>query len=294
MFKSKIKQLLSRFRFGLTGSEADLLQVIDTFQPYFSGDIKFQERYEHAYWLMVNEMNIGKGSSVESSGELFVINRLKNAFDKNAFNKNRLGHYIVFDVGANIGDYSNKFAEILGDKADIFAFEPSLETYQKLKQNVYQQSNIIPVNIGLGDVDGKHTLFLDKAESVLASLYKRQLDHLDIHMSKTEEISIMTLDGFCADNNIDHINFLKLDVEGHELKVFAGANGMLSTDKIDAIQFEFGGCNIDSRTYFQDFFYRLNDKYHIYRILKNGLYPIRNYNERYEIFSTTNFYAEHR
>lgn len=42
-------------------------------------------------------------------------------------------------------------------------------------------------------------------------------------------------------------------VEGHELDVLAGAEEALKS--VQLVQFEFGGCNIDTRTYFQDFFY---------------------------------------
>ena len=61
--------------------------------------------------------------------------------------------------------------------------------------------------------------------------------------------------------------------------------------KIDFIQFEFGGCNIDSRTYFQDFFYHLQDNYKIYRILEDNIYELQTYKETYEIFITVNYLA---
>jgi len=67
---------------------------------------------------------------------------------------------------------------------------------------------------------------------------------------------------------------------------------MLHSGSIDFIQFEFGGCNIDSRTYFQDFYYLLKDNYKIYRIVKDGIYPINQYREMYEAFITTNYLAE--
>jgi hypothetical protein len=103
-----------------------------------------------------------------------------------------------------------------------------------------------------------------------------------------------TLDEYCREKNISRIDFLKLDVEGHELKALAGAKEMLSAGKIDRIQFEFGGCDIDSRSFFQDFFYLLQNRYDIFRILKNGLRPIKKYEETEEIFLTTNFLAVKR
>jgi hypothetical protein len=69
---------------------------------------------------------------------------------------------------------------------------------------------------------------------------------------------------------------------------------MIDGGKIDFIQFEFGGTDIDSRTFFRDFYFLLNDKYRIYRIVKDGVYPIRDYGESYESFLPTNFLAERR
>ena len=111
-------------------------------------------------------------------------------------------------------------------------------------------------------------------------------------MSIQESISITTVDEFCRKNDIAHINFLKLDIEGHELYCLEGAVEMMKNRNIDFIQFEFGGCNIDSRTYFQDFWYLLKDQYNIYRIVRDGLVQIHQYNERLEIFKNINFLAE--
>lgn len=67
---------------------------------------------------------------------------------------------------------------------------------------------------------------------------------------------------------------------------------MIDSGNIDFIQFEFGGCNIDSRTYFQDFYYFLKDNYDIYRIVKNGLRKIDRYSETCEVFLNSNYIAE--
>jgi hypothetical protein len=64
--------------------------------------------------------------------------------------------------------------------------------------------------------------------------------------------------------------------------------------KIDMLSFEFGSCNLDSRTYFQDIFYFLKQYQmgDIFRITPSGyLSPIHEYQEVYERFWTTNFIA---
>jgi len=165
------------------------------------------------------------------------------------------------------------------------------KTFEKLFNNLSKHSNAELFNFGFGDKEESNVLYSNAEGSGLASIYKRRLDHFSISMNQKEKICLKTLDNFCKDARIEHINLLKLDVEGHELKVLNGAKNLISSNSIDFIQFEFGGCNIDSRTYFQDFFYLLNPCYKIYRILKDGLYPIETYKETYEIFITTNYMA---
>lgn len=232
-----------------------------------AGKKKYQRLFEDLYKFSLQGMNIGGGTAPETSGE-------KHAIDYISRQLKAADNLVIFDVGANVGDYTILLQNVLKDRAHIFCFEPSKKTHEKLLSNTKHLNNIKQYNFGFGNDDAVHTLFSNADESGLASLYKRKLDHFNLTMDKTEEIEIKTIDGFCMQNNIPHIHFLKLDVEGNEMKILEGAKNMIASGNIDYIQFEFGGCNIDSRTYFQDFYYALKDRYNIYRIVKDGLYKL--------------------
>lgn len=256
----------------------------------FSGKARYQRLFARLHRIALKGMNIGEGALLQNDGELCALQLIKKELVKN-----KRVPYIIFDVGANIGEYTEKISAIFNDVATkIFSFEPSGKTFEKLKSCIGNKQNVSLHNIALGEKNSTLTLYSDKEGSGLASLHKRRLDHFNLKLDKEEEIQVETLDGFCRKNNIMHIHLLKMDVEGHELSVLRGAENMMSSDSIDFIQFEFGGSNIDSRTYFQDFFYLLSPNYHLYRIVKDGIFPISRYDETLEIFMTTNFLAKRK
>ena len=175
----------------------------------------------------------------------------------------------------------------------IHCFVPSQYTFTLLYNSYYKADNVILNNVGLGKQRKQSMLHYNNEGSGLASLTKRRLEHFNIDFTKSEKVQIITLDEYCFSRNIHHIHLLKIDVEGHELDVLHGATVMFQNKAIDMVTFEFGGCNIDTRTYFQDFWYFFKDKNMlIYRILPhNRLYKILSYNEMYEQFTTTNYLA---
>ena len=243
-----------------------------------------QGLFEPLFTISIRGMNFGNGGDFNKSGELNVLKYINEKFQKEK-------SLIIFDVGSNVGDYSKHLSSIFKTKATIHSFEPSKFTYKLFLETTKNIQNIIPNNFGFSDTENSQLLYTNSDGSASASLYQRNLEDTGELMAKSEEIKLQTIDTYCKTNNIERIHFLKLDIEGHELQALYGAKQMISAKKIDFIQFEFGSCNIDSKTYFKDFYYLLKDDYIIYRILKNGLFEIPKYKENYEIFFTINYLA---
>lgn len=251
---------------------------------YMTSRQTFQPLWESLYMLSTAGMNIGGGYNLASSGELWVIDFLT----KKMSNREEV---IVFDVGAHNGTYARNVVDRIGSKLKLFCFEPSKPLFEDLKKKLGNVDNIQLLNFGFGNKEEFVTMYSNGEGSPLSSIYNRDLSHINILMNHTEEIRLRTLDDFCNDEGIEYINFLKIDVEGNELKVLNGSNNLIKNNSIHFIQFEFGEANIDSRTYFKDIFNLLIPNYKIYRVLNNGLFSIEKYKYIYEIFRVTNYLA---
>ncbi|MGB0916491.1 MAG: FkbM family methyltransferase [Flavobacteriales bacterium] len=232
-------------------------------------------------------MNYWGGANVRDSGELFLMNFLKDQLkDKTA--------PVMFDVGANLGQYLSYLSKYFPN-ADIHCFEPSKFTFEKLEQtrkNLPNQENIYLHFHGFGSVEESKTLFLSNYLAATASVYDGVVEGSKEESQISETISIKTIDGFCKENGILSIDFLKIDVEGHELQVLNGAKHMIEYGGIAHIQFEFTKCNIESKSFFKDFYDLLDEKYSLYRMLPSGMREVKKYENHLEVFAEANFYAK--
>ena len=247
------------------------------------GRRRYQRLFQTLHRVALRGMNVGGGSYVADSGERHVLRVIRRLTGGKALT--------ILDIGANVGDYTAMVAEEFPG-AEIHSFEPSPRVFAQLSTRCTSMARLN--NFGLSDSPRTLTLWSAPDRSGLGTLYERKLDHHDLHLDKSETVTVRTLDQYCQDQRIDAISLMKLDVEGHELAVLSGAARTLEREAVDFIQFEFGGCNIDSRTYFRDFFHLLNPRYRLYRVLSDGLWAVDHYDESLESFDTTNYLAVRR
>jgi FkbM family methyltransferase len=230
-------------------------------------------------------MGIGSGGGVQSSGERAIFGILKQMARP---------PYCIFDVGSNQGQFLQLILEHVDtEDFEVHCFEPGDESFKVLVESVEKDGRVKLNHLGLGSERGNALLHYDIAGTGLASLTKRKLTHFNIEFDQTEQVSIYTIDDYCAEREIKHIHLLKIDIEGHEFDALAGAKEMFAGNSIDIVTFEFGGCNIDTRTYFQDFWYFFEEcGFKLFRITPSGyLHPIESYKEIHEQFRTVNYVA---
>lgn len=218
------------------------------------------------------------------SGESYVINSVLKDYFLDVKST-------VFDVGANIGDYSKEIKKAF-PQSIIYAFEPNINTFKSLENNL-SNSDIKSFCIGLSSCTSKKNIYTyaSDSQSQHASVYKEVLS--DLHKAENIlkiEFETISLDEFCGKYGIEKIDFLKIDTEGHELDIILGAKKLISENRIGIIQFEFNEMNIISRVFLKDFYDAL-PSYDIYRVDSDRLIPLFNYNSSNEIFKFQNFLA---
>jgi len=139
----------------------------------------------------------------------------------------------VVDVGANVGLYSIISAQRIGSKGKVWSFEPSNESYKRLKKNVElnDYSSVIEVNnIGLGNrsneiINLRRDVGYGDAERYIMPDNKKPKDTLDnvSDVDSLESVNLSTLDLFLSEKGSLHVDFIKMDVEGYEYYVLQGS-----------------------------------------------------------------------
>ena len=139
----------------------------------------------------------------------------------------------VLDVGAHKAAYSYTLLQCIGASGKLYAFEPQSNLYQYI-QGLKQQfgwKNMTIEHLALSDQTGSVTLHIPTntvkgGSSPGATIVEGY--HADT--AKTETVAMDTLDSYCEKHQI-RPDFIKIDVEGNELKVFKGGVGVLQKYK---------------------------------------------------------------
>ena len=202
----------------------------------------------HLYMLGRGEVDNAIGTNGERYVQRCIMNRVGHS-----------GPTTVFDVGANLGKWSRSLIE--GTPIDerkslrLYAFEPTPSIHKIL----ISQLNDIKGDVQLKTVQ---LALSDEAGSSEFAVMSETGGTNSLSFDKTEgsralkvlEVGKLTLDSFCAEHQIDHIDLVKTDTEGHDIHVLRGARRMLEEEKIDAYQFEYNHRWVHARAFLKDVF----------------------------------------
>ena len=194
----------------------------------------------------------------------------------------------IFDVGSNIGEWS-RMARNYHPEAHIHQFELVPDTYRKMLSNLPIDDKMFPNSFGLSDKTEKIMYkYKPSYDALSTSVLDLRLDDSEIRTGL-----VYTGDDYIESRQIDQVDFLKIDTEGNEGKVFKGFEKSMKEGKIKIIQFEYSficvltkWMLIDSYKFLTPLGYKLGK-------LKNGSIEFHEYSLTDENFIGPDYIAVH-
>ena len=124
---------------------------------------------------------------------------------------------------------------------------------------------------GVGDENGTREFFVGAPGWAAASFFRRDETFFSDVEQRKITVPVFTIDDVMERERVEFADFVKFDIEGAELMALKGASKALAAGKIGAMSLEFGSGNINSRTFFRDFWDLLTGYgFEIYRVLPSG------------------------
>jgi len=171
------------------------------------------------------------------------------------------GNAVIFDVGANAGILTLQFAKLV-PSGRVYAFEPTFYAFSKLKRNMELNpqlaERIVAVQSFVSSTSSKELHIRAYASWKVAGRAKEEKHRVHQGIEKSaEKIPAVSLDDFCKLHEIERLDLIKIDTDGHEPEVLKGAKTTIERFA-PAVIFEVGAylmeeAGIDFSDYF-DFF----------------------------------------
>jgi FkbM family methyltransferase len=145
---------------------------------------------------------------------------------------------LIFDIGAYDGRSASKYLKEF-PKGEIYSFEPTKKSFEKLKKSFGTNTNVKIFNTAFSDFKGETEFYVNNSglTNSLLKLSNTKINNevYNLKEESIEKVAVTTLDIFTKEMNIDKINILKIDVQGAELSVLKGAQNLLKSKKIDVL-----------------------------------------------------------
>jgi len=194
----------------------------------------------------------------DTNGEVLFYNNIKNSIN------------VIFDVGtSNSTDY-------LDFEKEVHYFEPVKHYIEEISKKPTNNKRAFYNNFGLSNED-KEAFYYPGFESFCDRV---------VSLGRSDEsnkilLKLRKAKDYMIENNVDKVDFLKIDTEGYELHVLQGFEELLS--KVDIVQFEYGGCYMDSNVKLIEVIQLLESYgFHKFAYLTHwGVYPLTDFADHY-------------
>ena len=166
--------------------------------------------YKKRYFKNLNNLNKSNFSERNVEPELVWI---KEYLPKNA---------VILDIGANVGTFLYQLENKL-DHEHIYAFEPNKKLYRRLKR-LFPAMRILPLALSDENMTAEFKVPVINGKTIasrgtLNTSYKEKGEE----KSYTEKVKVIKLDDWAALEHFSKLDFIKIDVEGNEIKTLLGA-----------------------------------------------------------------------
>lgn len=166
----------------------------------------------------------------------------------------RENNFVVFDVGANRGDWTAHLLKLLNRRSSlrvpvsIVAFEPEPTAARHLRAR-FEGTGVKVEQLCLSSRSGTVPFYLVGPSEGRNSLYPGDKD-----LAQWIEVQIDTVDAYCAGHGIGQVDLMKVDTEGHDYEVMLGAKALLESGRVSVLQFEYNYRWVFPRRFLKDVF----------------------------------------
>lgn len=168
------------------------------------------------------------------------LNRLIGSFFTNESYEDRFGSAIqakvrqgdvVWDVGANLGFYTEEFLSGVGESGVVFAFEPVPALFQKLGERFNHVPQVSLMNMAVGAEDGH--VYMVIQDDPLAATHR-----IVSAQNFGERVLVRSASSLVRSDDVAFPNLVKIDVEGHQGAVIDGMQDLLGDPRLHCIGIE--------------------------------------------------------
>ena len=132
---------------------------------------------------------------------------------------------VVVELGAHIGYFTLLFSKLVGWSGEVFAFEPSLENFDILARNIKSNRrtrNVTLERVAIAETEAERYLLTEGPTAT----YRLSYDTREVMQRNWDLVHTISLDEY----PLEHVDFLKMDIQGGERRALLGAHGLIERD----------------------------------------------------------------
>lgn len=190
---------------------------------------------------------------------------------------------VVFDIGSNKGGFAEIILDEFKDNVTMHLFEPNKMLLDFTRIKFEYKTNIIYNESCVSNKSGNETFYyFENYNNEMSSRYHGNGEWEGLPV-KQKKVPVITLDEYCKENNIQSIDYLKIDCEGADVEVLEGVIGMIKLGGVRIIQIEYSPhYKRAGKTFQQAIDIAKSNDYKIYKYIDNNFWEVKHFDEDYQ------------